>query len=145
MATWHEAKIRYDKIQENGAAKKVTESYLLDSVTCTEAEAKVVEKIAPYVSGEFSVPSVKKTAISEIFFDESDYADRWYLVKVIFTTYDEKSGKAKKTVQLILVQAGNFENALERFHDGMRGNMSDYRIASISETQIMDVFRWEAE
>ena len=143
MAVWYEAKIRYDKMGENGMVRKVTEPYLVDSVTCMNAEEIVVEKVAQFISGEFEVKSVKKTAIAEIFYDESDYADKWYLVKFDFITLDEKSGKEKKLRNLILVQAGDFENALGRFQDGMKGTMADYRIASIAETPYMDVYPYE--
>lgn len=87
--------------------------------------------------------AVKKTKISEIFFDESDYADKFYMVKVNFVTLDEKSGKEKKSASFILVQAGDFDNALGRFKDGMQGTMADYEIASITETPLMDVFPYE--
>lgn len=95
MALWFETKIRYDRIQENGSVKKVNEPYLVDALTFTDAEARIIEKITPFISGEFSVSAVKKTKISEIFFDESDYADKFYMVKVNFVTLDEKSGKEK--------------------------------------------------
>ena len=143
MAIWFEAKIRYDKMGENGMVRKVTEPYLVDSVTCMNAEEIVVEKVAQFISGDFEVKSVKKTAIAEIFYDDSDYADKWYLVKFDFISLDEKSGREKKSRNLILVQAGDFENALGRFQDGMKGVMADYRIQSISETSYMDVFPYE--
>lgn len=143
MALWFECRARYDKMQENGAVKKVNEPYLVDALSFSEAEARFIEKITPFISGEFTVTVAKRTKISEIFFDDSNYADKWYLVKVNFITLDEKSGKEKKSLQQILVQAGDFENALGRFQDGMKGTMADYRIASISETAIMDVFMWE--
>ncbi len=143
MALWFETKIRYDRMQGNGAVKKVTEPYLVDALTFTDAEARIIEKITPYISGEFSVSAVKKTKISEIFFDESDYADKYYMVKVNFITLDEKSGKEKKSASFILVQAGDFTNALGRFQDGMKGTMADYQIASITETPLMDVFPYE--
>lgn len=92
----------------------------------------------PFISGEYSISSEKKTRISEIFFNEG--ADRYYLVKVNFITLDENSGVEKKTVSQILVQASDFEDAVEKFKEGMKGTMADYEIGSISETMIMDVF-----
>lgn len=140
MSLWFETKIRYEKMQENGSVKKVNEPYLVDALTFTEAEARIIEEITPYISGEFSISAVKKTRISEIFFDESDYADKYYMVKVNSITPDEKSGVEKKSASFILVQAGDFENALKAFNDGMKGSAADYEIASITETPLMDVF-----
>lgn len=125
-------------MQENGMVKKVNEPYLVDALTFTEAEARIIEEMKPFISGEYSISSEKKTKISEIFFN--DGADRYYLVKVNFITLDENSGVEKKTVSQILVQASDFEDAVEKFKEGMKGTMADYEIGSISETMIMDVF-----
>lgn len=138
MALWFECKVRYDKMQENGMVKKVNEPYLVDALTFTEAEARIIEEMKPFISGEYSISSEKKTKISEIFFN--DGADRFYLVKVNFITLDENSGIEKKTVSQILVQASDFEDAVDKFKEGMKGTMADYEIGSIAETMIMDVF-----
>lgn len=138
MALWFECKVRYDKMQDNGMVKKVNEPYLVDALTFTEAESRIIEEMKPFISGEYSISAEKKTKISEIFFNEG--ADRYYLVKVNFITLDENSGVEKKTVSQILVQASDFEDAVEKFNEGMKGTMADYEIGSISETMIMDVF-----
>lgn len=138
MALWFECKVRYDKMQENGAVKKVNEPYLVDALTFTEAESRIVEEMKPFISGEYSIASEKKTKISEIFRNEG--GDRYYLVKVNFITLDENSGVEKKTQTQILVQASDFEDAVANFKKGMEGTLADYEIASITETMIMDVF-----
>ena len=139
MANWFECKVRYDKIQENGAVKKVNEPYLVDALSFTEAEARIIEEQTPYISGEFSVSAVKRTKISEIFFNED--GDRWYLVKVAFITIDERTGVEKRSASLILVQASDFRDSLEKFVEGMKGTMADYEIVSITETPLMDVYK----
>lgn len=139
MANWFECKVSYDKLQENGAAKKVNEPYLVDALSFTEAEARITEEQRPFISGEFSVAAVKRTKISEIFFYEG--ADRFYMVKVAFITIDEKSAVEKRTISQILVQASDFKEALENFTKGMATTMADYEIVSISETPLMDVYK----
>ncbi len=138
MALWFECKVRYDKMMENGMMKTVNEPYLVDALTFTEAEARIIEEMKSYISGDYSVSSEKKTKIAEIFFNED--GDRYYQVKVNFITLDEKSGQEKKTAQLILVQASDFEDALKKFLEGMKGTLADFEIASIAETPILDVF-----
>lgn len=139
MANWFECKVKYDKTQENGSVKKVSEPYLVDALSFTEAEARITEEQRPFISGEFSVDAVKRTKIAEIFFN--DDADRWYMVKVAFITIDEKTAKEKRSVSQILVQASNFREALENFLKGMEGTMADYEIVQIAETPLMDVYR----
>ena len=139
MANWFECKIRYDKTQENCSIKKVTEPFLVDALSFTEAEARIIEEQTPFVSGELNVSAVKRTKISEIFWDDS--ADRWYLVKVAFITIDEKTAVEKKAISQILVAATDFKGALNSFMEGMKGTMADFEIQSITETPIMDVYK----
>ena len=141
MALWFECKVRYERMAENGAVKKVNEPYLVDALTFTEAEARIIDKITPYISGDFSISAVKKTKISEIFFD--DRGDRFYMVKVNFISLDEKSGAEKKSSNFMLVQASDFPEALKKFEEGMKGTLADYEISSISETPLIDVFPFQ--
>lgn len=138
MANWFECKISYDKTMENGLVKKVTEPYLVDALSFTEAEARITEEAMPHVSGEYSVSAVKRTKISEIFRDDS--ADRWYLVKVAYITIDEKSGAEKRTISQKLVAANTLADALKAFDEGMKGTLGDYEVVSIAETPLMDVY-----
>lgn len=126
-------------MMENGMIKKVNEPYLVDALSFTEAEARIIEEQTPFISGEFSVSAVKRTKISEIFWDDS--ADKWYLVKVAFITIDEKTAAEKKTTSLILVAGNDFKGAYDNFMEGMKGTMADFDIVSIAETPIMDVYK----
>ncbi len=144
MANWFECKVRYDKMMENGAVKKVNEPYLVDALSFTEAEARIIEERTPYISGDFSVSAVKRTKIAEIFWNDDEAADRFYTMKVAFITIDEKTGVEKKASTLMLVQAGNFKEALDHFLDGMKGTMADFEIQSIAETPLLDVYKVSA-
>lgn len=139
ISNWFECKVKFDKIMENGSVKKVNEPYLVDALSFTEAEARIIEELTPFMSGEFSVAAVKRTRISEIFWDDS--ADKWYLVKVAFITIDEKTAVEKKTISQILVAASDFKGALDAFMDGMKASAADFEVVSIAETPIMDVYK----
>jgi hypothetical protein len=128
---------------ENGMNKRVTEPYLVDALSFTEAEARIIEEITPFISGEYTVADIKRANYSELFFSDEDAADRWFKCKLFFITLDEKSGAEKKTATQILVQAANLHDAVEKLDEGMKGTMADYQIASIIETAVMDVFLYE--
>ena len=145
MHTWFECKIRYEKAMENGMNKKVTEPYLVDALSFTEAEARIIEEITPYISGEFTVSDIKRANYSELFPSEEDAADRWFKCKLFFITLDEKSGAEKKTSTTVLVQASDLRDAVKKLDEGMKGTMADYQIASVAETAIMDVYPYSAE
>lgn len=143
MNNWFECKISYDKQLENGMIKKVTEPYLVDALSFTEAEARIIEEIKPFISGEFTVSDIKRAKLSEIFFNEG--GDRFYKAKIQYISLDEKSGTEKKTSTNMLAQASNFQEALEVILKGMSGTLADYSIASIAETALMDVFPYSKE
>ena len=143
MANWIETKVKHEKTLGNGAKKVVTEQYLVDAYSFAEAEARIIEEVTPYIQGDFSVSAVKRTNISEIFFNEDTSADKYYKIKAAFITLDEKTGSEKRSNANYLVQAENLEGALENFKDGMKGTLGDFDIVSISETAIVDVIKYE--
>lgn len=140
MNIWFECGIRYDKMMENGMQKKVTELYIVPAVSFGDAEARITEEMSAYIDGEFTISTVKRANYSEIFQTDDTSADKWFKCKVNFITLDEKSGAERKKGCLMLVQAFSTEDAGFKLHKGMKGTMSDYQIASISETNIYDVY-----
>ncbi len=142
MTEWFECKVRYDKTSEDGLIKKVTETYLVDALSFTEAEKRFLEEIEPFMSGEFVVTDIKRAKISELFESEDLQADRWFKAKVAFITIDEKTEKEKRTVQTMMVQAAEFKDALQNLEKNMAGTLGDYVVTSIAETKIMDVYRY---
>lgn len=142
-ANWFECKIRYEKTVEDGTQKPVTETYVVDALSFSEAEERITEEVSAYVSGSFDVKDIKKAAFGEIFFSDDSNADRWFKTKLQFIILDEKSGKEKKSSVNFLVQAGTFREALSNIEEGMKGTMQDYVISSINETLIMDVFEYK--
>ena len=145
MHTWFECKIRYEKIIEGGMQKKVTEPYLIDAINFTEAEARIIEEMKPFISSEFIVSDIKRANYSELFPCDEESADKWFKCKLVFITLDEKSGAEKKTSTMILVQAVDLRDAVKKLDEGMKGPMADYQIASVAETPLMDVYPYSAE
>lgn len=145
MHTWFEGKIRYEKVAENGMNKKVTEPYIVDALSFTEAEARLIEEVTPFITGQFTVTDIKRANYSEIFPSDEEAADKWYKCKLYFVTIDDKSGAEKKTATNILVQAADLRDAVKKLDNGMKGTLADYVIASIAETAIMDVYPYQAE
>ena len=143
MYNWFECKIRYDKMLESGMQKTVTEPYLVDALSFTEAEARILEEMKPFISGEFTVSDIKRVKYTESFFNET--GDRYYKAKLYFITLDEKSGSEKKTAINMLVQASELKEAVEIVEAEMKKTMIDYSIAAVTETAIMDVFPYVTE
>ena len=90
---WFECKIKYEKQQDNGALKKVSEPYLVDALNFTEAERRITEEIAPFMTGEFQVSDIKRARFAELFEASEESADKWYKAKLIYLTIDESKGE----------------------------------------------------
>jgi hypothetical protein len=95
----------------------------------------------PFISGEFQVANIKRTKINEMFFNEN--GDKWYRSRVNFITIDEEKGVEKRTGNTMMVQASDMKDALAGLLEGMKGTMADFEVASITETAIMDVYKFE--
>ncbi|MDR0769158.1 MAG: DUF4494 domain-containing protein [Dysgonamonadaceae bacterium] len=143
MMSWFECKISYEKMMENGAQKRVTEPYLVDALSFTEAEARIIEEMKPYISGEFTVADIKRSRIAELFTNEN--GDRYYRFKIVFVSLDEKSGAEKKTSVAMLAQASDLKEAIAVLENGMKGTIADYTVASVVETMILDIFPFSPE
>lgn len=142
MASWYLGKIRYQKEDETGSLKTITEVYLIDSISFTEAEARAYGQIVTGAS-DFSVTSMNRIRISDVFTYED--GEKWFKAKVIYFSCDEKSGKEKKVVNYMLVNADGIDQALARLTESMRNFLIPYETVEIALTPILDVFPYEAE
>lgn len=138
-ATWFEASVRYERQTDEGMQKMVTETYVVDAYTFGEAEEVINREMAPYATGEFKVKNITPAAYGEIFFSDGENDDKWYKAKLVFPIVDEKTGKEKRSASTFLVQAASFNGALKNIEQVMNTG-TDYIIANITETKIMDVF-----
>lgn len=139
MLTLFECKIRYVRPDEHsGKEKRVTDTYLFDALTYTEAEERIYKEMPQVISGEFVVASIRKTKYAEVL--PSDDGDRWFKVKVSFLMCDESSGREKKVSQMILVLASDIKDAVDKTIEGMGGMTDDFEVNMVMETPIMDFF-----
>lgn len=132
------ATCKYEKMQENGAVKRVSEKYLCDALSIVEADAVVTENLKPYISGDFFTSKVENSPIAEVIGDKE--ADKFYLAKVAFVTIDERSGKEKKTVSQWLIGGTDFNDAYEMVLREINKCMADIEIVSLAETPIKEFY-----
>lgn len=137
---YFEVGVRYQKITEDGKIKVVTEKFLLDAVSFTEAEKRITEEMQQYSNLDIGVISEKITNISEVVTTEDD-ADKFYKMKMNITTVDESSGRKRKTPQIIIIQAASVDDARKRFDTYIKGWLTDVTLEAVSETKYMDYFR----
>lgn len=140
---WFIAKVSYEKTTDDGTEKVVTEQYVINAEMFGEAESRILEELAQYVSTELNVCGLAIAPFSEVFFSEDNVADNWYKTKIQIITIDERTEREKKTPVFYLVQATCLEDARKSIDDVLKTMMFDYSIAEIKETKIIDVFTWK--
>ena len=139
MSQWFETKVKYDKTMlETGAIKSVTEAFLVDALSFTEAEARIIKEMEPYTSGDLTVTVVRKVRLEDVIYHEG--GDRWYKVKINMITIAEKTGAEKRSASFSLVQASEFKLALDYFLEAMKSVLFDFEIVNITEMPYIDVF-----
>ena len=141
MYNYFEVTIKYEKQAEEGRIVKVSEKYLVDALSFTEAEARITEEMKLFISGEFPVSAIKRANYSELF--ESSNGDKWFKSKVNFITLDEEKGIERRVPVYMLVQATDLKEARENLVEGMKGTLADYEVEAVAETKILDVFKYE--
>lgn len=142
-AMWFECKIRYEKVMEDGTPKKVNEVYVIDALSFSEAEERIMEEMSSYISGEIELVDVKIAPYKEIFFANNNLTERWFKAKVVYITIDERTQREKRVPVMVLVNAGNINSAIKNTDEVMGGTMIDYAITAIQETKIFDVFEYK--
>ena len=145
VSKYYEVKIQYQEMQEDGKEKKVTEQYVVEALTFTEAESRIIEEMTPFIDGDFDVVSEKIAPYNEILLSDSYSDDKWFVSKVAFITIDEKTEKEKKQTFRYLVQAATSELALDYTKEMFSHGMSDYRIDAVQDTPTLDVFLYEVK
>jgi hypothetical protein len=140
MSAWYQGKIRYQKIDEKDKTIKITEVYLVDAVSYTDAEARIYATVASNTP-DFHLFGLSRMKVQEVFFVDEG-AETWFKVKVNFMSFDEKSQKEKRTPFLMLINA---ENPLEAYNliSERLGTVEDYQITDINITNILEVIPYE--
>lgn len=143
MNNWFTVKVKYTKQLENGTFKRVSEPYLLASVSFTDAEARIYEELGTMIKGEFLVTGIARTDIHDIF--QYDESDTWFKAKVSYDKMDDDGDKKKTITQNFLVSAGTVKEAYDRIIESLSTLMIDFTITSIVASPIVDIFPYREE
>ena len=139
---YFEVKVKYEKVQEDGKEKKVTESYLVDALSFTECEKRIIEEMKLFISGEFEVYSIARTKYEDIIEIETDSDISWYKTKLVDSIFDD-NGKEKLVAHYLLVAGTSIDNAKDNLDEFMKTSMADFKVVTISETPIMDIYKYQ--
>jgi hypothetical protein len=138
MQVWFECKVKYVKVTESGREQTVTENFLLDAVSFTDAETRITRQMREMVKGEFSVTDIRKSRIAEVFPYEN--GEWWFKATINLVTVDEEAGKEKKLRTQYLIMADDIKEALKRLDESLSFMVIPYVVSSLAVSSIVDVF-----
>ncbi len=139
-ANWFEVKVKYTKVNEFGKEKKVLETYLLDSMSFTEAEGRITEKLKEIIQYDFHVTSIKPSNISEIVESKDTKDDKWFKAKVAIIDADTITGREKRSNVYFLVAGSDVNVALENLRKALSTYLVPTDVVQVGDSNIMDVF-----
>ena len=90
------------------------------------------------------VTDIKRARITDLFDSADLNDDHWFKARIAYISIDEKTAVEKRIVQSALIQANDFHRALARLDECMKGTLGEWVIVSITETAIIDVFKFKA-
>jgi hypothetical protein len=143
MNSWFTIKVKYTKQLEDGRLKRVTEPYLVDAISFTDAEARIYEEVGTNIKGEFLITGISKTDYADIFYYED--ADDWYKCKLSYVSVDADSGKEKKISNNFLVTAQDVKQAYERIKESLSDMTVTFEVPSIMLSPIVEVIPYNPD
>lgn len=142
MTEWFEAKVSYTKQTDNGLIKKVTEQYLVDAMSFTETEARVMQEAGDGMREVIAV-AMKRSPIKDVVFYGD--TDLWHKVKVTYSLMDEDTENEKKVTTYLLVNSSDVKEAYARTEEHLKEMLVPFQIPKIEESPICEVFQYEKQ
>lgn len=65
----------------------------------------------------------------------------YYIAKIKFETFDEKSGRVRKTYEQYLVEAGSVSEAEEKLKNKFKDSIAEAAVVSVQESKFMGVIK----
>ena len=134
---WYECKVTHNTTNEDGV-KTVTEPYLVESLSVTEAATRITAKLDGD-GGDVTIEGVTRKRLQEVFLEAGEWEHPFYLAKVTLTTLDEKSGAEREQTYAYLIEAETLKDAIQRLEAEFRGGVSDWQLISLSKSPIVEV------
>ena len=134
MNAFFEVSIRCSEITEE------RKKYLLDSVSFSEAEARIIEELKEMIQGDFCIEAIKKSNITELVDSNDANDDKWFKAKVAIIDCDSISGKEKRANQYFLVAGSDVDKSLENLQKALSTYVIPFEIVLVGDSKIMDVF-----
>ena len=139
-ASWFEAKIKSVQVGADGKERKVSELYLLDAMSFTEAETRIAAMMTGIIQGEFHVAGLKPSRITEVVESSHEKDDKWFRCIVEIIDVDGISGRERRQKTYFLVSGADMDSAFKNLQKAIEPYVVPCEIVSLQDSAFMDVF-----
>lgn len=149
MPSWYLVKLRYQKEQivstkggDEVKVKTITEQYLVDAVSFTDAEA-IATREMPDNTPDFNIYAISRQRIADLFHIESG-GEIWYSCKVQFRTEDDR-GREKFLNHTMYINAEHEKQAIELLGEQLKRILIPSEVVEVKKTKVLDVIPYRQE
>ena len=132
--------VKYLKLSEKGDGyKKMNETFLVNAVSFTDAEAKITEEMQLRTKEEFLVQSIKRENYSYVLTNDED-GGFFFNAVVSYSSLDDDGENQKKIRLNMCVETSNIDNVSDIVAKVLDKTV-DYNLIKVSLTKIIYVIQ----
>lgn len=134
----YEVKVRYERIDDAGKAKKVTEVYLVSALMSHEAEIAMLSELSSY--RDVDILSIKQVKVEQIIAvcDRKRHREKWYRARCAMLEYDDARDRTRKESLSFVINADDFADAANCVRQWGVMMTRDIELLSLSISTIKD-------
>lgn len=131
----YDVKVRYERIDDAGKAKKVTEVYIVSTLESQDVEIAILSELSSYRDVE--ILSIKKVKIDQVIavYNRERHREKWYRARCAVINLDDND-RPRRTSISVIINADDFDDADNRLHAWLDAMTSDIELLSLSQSTI---------
>lgn len=132
---YYEVKVRYERIDDAGKAKKVTELYIVSALESQDVEIAILSELSSYRYVE--ILSIRKVKIDQVIavYNRERHREKWYRARCAVINLDDND-RPRRTSISVIINADDFDDADNRLHAWLDAMTSDIELIGLSLSTI---------
>lgn len=139
---YYEVKIKFPEANEVGEVKEVNRSFLIDAMSFTEAETRMVELARERDFQDPTIKAITYSRINKVINEVQGDDDKFFNVTVTYVEETDE-GKKKNYHLYYLVRAGVPEETVPFIDQDWAGSTIEWKVTQIKESPIVEVVNHE--
>lgn len=139
---YYEVKIKYPEVNEVGEMKDVNRSFLIDAMSFTEAETRMIEVARDRDFQDLTIKAITYSRINKVI-NEMEGDDKKFFNVTVTYIEETDEGKKKNYHLYYLVRAGVPEETVFFIEKDWAGSTIEWKVTQIKESPMVEVVNHE--